>query len=31
MEWFLLVHYSLRIYNQENVIFSLKKDVEKAI
>ena len=25
MEWFLFVHYSLRMYNQENVIFSLKK------
>lgn len=25
MEWFLFVYYSLRIYNQENVIFSLKK------
>ena len=25
MEWFLFVHCALRIYNQENVIFSLKK------
>lgn len=25
MEWFLFVYYSLRIYNQENVIFSIKK------
>lgn len=25
MEWFLFVYYSLRIYNHENVVFSLKK------
>ena len=25
MEWLLFVHYSLRMYNQKNVIFSLKK------
>ena len=26
MGWLLFVHCVLRIYNQENVIFSLKKD-----